>query len=1185
MLGGTGTESEGEGEGEGDQPLLQRGYTWSSVFTVLEAALGLLPLRAPLKSTPGATSSRDSPLFPSPSQAFLGLSILNHMLVSLGSKVLASPSLCQRLKEQAARMLIYLSVKPPSLIVVPLRWRTFMELHACLGRQLLTEACFFMEQIVFPALEAPSLSVEEEEMLVHLLEWIQTTDIVLDLFNHYHTNIFTDNIIVRLCAALSKRAAFNAYVHVSSVNILCLQCVLSIINSLRHADRGKDGHLSPVDTKKMTQLSGVRKAVREAVSCMESGGKKSVPAALEQLTSGKYWAFVSQLENVDRSVGEKEKEKEKKNKDENENEKHAVEMMKKKVDTEQSNVPSPGAFALFLRNASPNRVAVGEFLGGTNQFNVATLSAYCNLFDFSGLMLDDALRRFLESFRLPGEAQQISRIMEAFSQRYHECNPTVFSTAGTAFVLSFSLIMLNTDAHNSGVRQKMSEAEFIRNNRGIDDGKDIDDQLLKSLFGSIVEEEIMLSGDGSFMSTHLWTDILARSASQTTLQLSGDYQHISAWMMFLGCWKPSLTAFGHLLDACPSLLSECLTGYDMLCHLAHGMGDDSILDVMMHALYAHTGLKANEDHSSAPSLAEWGLSSRMMESTRLLIHCGSQYGSTMGESWTVMFRVMLQLQDWKLLTAGMLSHNGMTSLSRHAQAVKDKAHSDQLNASSGVGSGFFGLLGSVFSGGNLSDESSGEKKKDTPAVVNGRQIVDLMGWKALTQGWRHLSEKSLGSVLRCGMKLCLIPSGDHLSLEIISSTSLMLEILSTVTVNNSHRVWLVWPNMHEFLSGWISYCTSHKSSFHFVMLEHCIRALLFLITRLLHREEITDSLLVSLNQVSALPQDCLRILECHTTPFLHEVVASHGAYLWEHPSGQFTLQLLRATADVGGETTYGTLRTLIGSSGKGLLCTSSLESLLSCIQTYSTDERAIAMDLYWHTWDVTFGTHTLQHAKIPFISVYGIPVLKALSQEIISGHSPFYAASLLQKCLLDNRLSVAELPASEIRLLFSLILCTLLEELLKAKQAPSKPLHPSSPSSSDDDREDVLRVISQCAAKALLFHMNVLVQCQEFWLLWSRVLTALIGHYQNSSSDMTKEAIPEYIKNVVLVLSTTNFAAPSDWDGTWLLIAEVSPSLVEDLQRLVLPPPAPESAPAGEDVEANIVVESTVPSPAVETPN
>lgn len=39
-------------------------------------------------------------------------------------------------------------------------------------------------------------------------------------------------------------------------------------------------------------------------------------------------------------------------------------------------------------------------------------------------------RQFLWSFRLPGEAQKIDRMMEAFAKRYCEQNPGMFTSSG-----------------------------------------------------------------------------------------------------------------------------------------------------------------------------------------------------------------------------------------------------------------------------------------------------------------------------------------------------------------------------------------------------------------------------------------------------------------------------------------------------------------------------------------------------------------------------------------------------------------------------------------------------------------------------------------------------------------------------------------------------------------------------------
>ena len=79
------------------------------------------------------------------------------------------------------------------------------------------------------------------------------------------------------------------------------------------------------------------------------------------------------------------------------------------------------------------------------------MHAYIDALEFSGLEFDVAIRRFLRGFRLPGEAQKIDRLMEKFADRFLACNAGAFRSADVGYVLAYSVIMLNTDAHNPQV--------------------------------------------------------------------------------------------------------------------------------------------------------------------------------------------------------------------------------------------------------------------------------------------------------------------------------------------------------------------------------------------------------------------------------------------------------------------------------------------------------------------------------------------------------------------------------------------------------------------------------------------------------------------------------------------------------------------------------------------------------------
>jgi len=157
---------------------------------------------------------------------------------------------------------------------------------------------------------------------------------------------------------------------------------------------------------------------------------------------------------------------------------------------------TPEEVAQFLyKEEGLNKTAIGDYLGEKKDFNEAVLKAFVELHDFTDLILVQALRQFLWSFRLPGEAQKIDRMMETFAQRYCQLNPDIFTNSDTCYVLSFAIIMLNTSLHNPSVKDKPGVEQFITMNRGINDGKDVPKELLISLFDSIKTEPFKIPED------------------------------------------------------------------------------------------------------------------------------------------------------------------------------------------------------------------------------------------------------------------------------------------------------------------------------------------------------------------------------------------------------------------------------------------------------------------------------------------------------------------------------------------------------------------------------------------------------------------------------------------------------------------------------------------------------------------
>ena len=191
----------------------------------------------------------------------------------------------------------------------------------------------------------------------------------------------------------------------------------------------------------------------------------------------------------------------------------------------------PASIADFLLKYTEGKVSldkgqIGDYMGDGNQYNVDILHAYTELLDFTSLEIDDGIRYFLKEFRLPGEAQKVDRMMEKFAQVYNDQNPGIFDSPETAFVLSFSIIMLNTDLHNPNIKEdrKMDKPGFIRNNRGIASGRDLPPDYLMGIFDRIKSNAISLKEDDELRMAAAQTRNTAGSVKAKRLAMQADMQ-------------------------------------------------------------------------------------------------------------------------------------------------------------------------------------------------------------------------------------------------------------------------------------------------------------------------------------------------------------------------------------------------------------------------------------------------------------------------------------------------------------------------------------------------------------------------------------------------------------------------------------------------------------------------------------
>jgi brefeldin A-inhibited guanine nucleotide-exchange protein len=341
----------------------------------------------------------------------------------------------------------------------------------------------------------------------------------------------------------------------------------------------------------------------------------------------------------------------------------------------------PVAVATFLMRAeSLDATMVGEYIGDGDAFCVSVMHAYTDLVDMSDMTFDNALRKYLSGFRLPGEAQKIDRIMEKFSSRYCDCSPGSFANAETAFILSYSTIMLHTDAHNPMVRKKMTKEEFVRNNRGINDGGDLPYDVLCGLYDRITTVEFRLSANlrdsaheaataamtGNTVSSvsidqieraRLFKEESDKLMVQSKILFANrrktteDYTYFSASnvyharLMFEAAWYAVLAAISVLLEkASPSdttTVALCLEGFRNGIAIASTFGMGTTKNAFVSSLAKFTHLN---------SVSE--MRAKNVECVRMILAIAAMEGDNLGDQWVVIVRAISQVEQIRAVASG-----------------------------------------------------------------------------------------------------------------------------------------------------------------------------------------------------------------------------------------------------------------------------------------------------------------------------------------------------------------------------------------------------------------------------------------------------------------------------------------------------------------------------------------------------
>lgn len=267
------------------------------------------------------------------------------------------------------------------------------------------------------------------------------------------------------------------------------------------------------------------------------------------------------------------------------------------------NASDPYAVARFLKGTSRiDKKVLGDFL--TKKGSEEILDAFMDQFDFEGKRVDEALRVLLQAFRLPGEAPLISRIVTSFSDKYCAGDPPEgIADKDAVFILTYAIIMLNTDQHNPNVKgqARMTVTDFARNLRGQNGGKDFAPEYLQEIYDAIKSNEIILAEehDNKHAFDQAWKELLLKTESAGPLTICNT--NIYDADMFAATWKPIVATLSYVFMSATdeTVYTRVVTGFHECAGIAARYGNTEALDQIIYCLSLMTTLSSGPLSSTA----------------------------------------------------------------------------------------------------------------------------------------------------------------------------------------------------------------------------------------------------------------------------------------------------------------------------------------------------------------------------------------------------------------------------------------------------------------------------------------------------------------------------------------------------------------------------------------------------------
>uniref|UniRef100_A0A7N1A1Q1 SEC7 domain-containing protein n=1 Tax=Kalanchoe fedtschenkoi TaxID=63787 RepID=A0A7N1A1Q1_KALFE len=1077
----------------------------------------------------------DVPLF--------ALGLINSAVELGGSSIGKHPRLLNLIQDELFRNLMQfgLSMSP---LILSMVCSIVLNLYQHLRTELkLQFEAFFSCVILRLAQSRYGASYQQQEVAVEaLVDFCRQKSFMVEMYANLDCDITCSNVFEDLANLLSK-SAFPVNSPLSSMHILALDGLIAIIQGM--AERVSNGSLglehSPVTLEEYTPFWMVK---------------------CDNYSDPTHWVpFVRRRKYIKRRlmIGAD----------------HFNRDPKKGLEFLQGThlLPDkldPQSVACFFRyTAGLDKNLVGDFLGNHDEFCVQVLHEFAGTFDFQDMNLDTALRLFLETFRLPGESQKIQRVLEAFSERYYEQSPHILANKDAALLLSYSLIMLNTDQHNVQVKKKMTEEDFIRNNRHINGGSDLPREFLSELYYSICKNEIRTIPDAGSgfpeMNPSRWIDLMHKS-KKTAPFIVADDRALLDHDMFAIMSGPTIAAISVVFDHAEyeDVFQTCIDGFLAIAKISACHHLEDVLDDLVVSLCKFTTL-LNPISVEEPVLA-FGDDTKARMATVAVFTIANRYGDYIRTGWRNILDCILRLHKLGLLPARVASDaaddSELSSEPGQGKPLSSSLSSAHLQ-SLGTPRRSSGLMGRFSQLLSLDTEEPRSQPTEQQLAAHQRtlQTIQKCHIDSIFTESKFLQANSLLQLARALIWAAGRPQKGTGSPEDEDTAVFCLELLIAITLNNRDRIVLLWQGVYEHIVNIVQVTVMPCA-----LIEKAVFGLLRICQRLLpYKESLADELLKSLQLVLKLDA---RVADAYCEQITQEVsrlVKANATHIRSQMGWRIITALLSITSrhpeasDSGFDALVFIMsdgahlspanfvlcvdaarqfaESRVGQAERSLRALDLMASSMVCLLQWAAEAKDVATGEDAAKLSQDIGDIWLRLSQ-------GLRKVCFDQREEVRNH----ALLSLQRCLTDaDDLHFAHTLWLQC---FDQVIFTMLDDLLELAQGHSQ--------KDFRNMEGTLLLAMKLLSKVFLQLLLDLPQQTTFCKLWLGILSRMEKYtkvkVRGKRSEKLQELVTELLKNNLVTMKTKGILAPrsalggdSLWELTWLHVHNIAPSLQSEV--------------------------------------